>query len=741
MSNAKSHENYFYTYNMARLIESTKRRKELESSFDKSKRFAYDEICENQISYAIELLKMGVDSELKDGKVSILADNGEIIDFSQEEILDKVGDNVFSIMFPKEKIAEPVEDDDLESFDEEPKIENKTTDYWEKDNILNPQEVYPNYLNDMQRNMFMNPMALFLPMMTQTMQMMQASSMQPKQRPMGYKRYNNSGDPLQAVQLQLEELKTSRDKMKEKAIYYKKEYQEYKTKYEEAEKENEELDKVAIEQINELKNEKQILSEEITCLKEDIGNKESVLLKYKDSINNLKSDLSNNERATEEYKETVQNDLSNLQNSLNSCKNTISQYEQEIEGKIFELNQKNREISEKEKELADRSSQLINTEQLLKISQEKIEVYDKKEKRLSEQVKSLEVANEELKRKLKDSYEKFDLVNEKNEELNQQISNISSSQDSDKKKYESLKNENNLLKNREKELQNEINLLKSKNSEMDKKYSELDKRYSEQDISSNQSRQQIEKQIEEIKNLKEELSILREVAYKDSTFEINSWAGFNKFYNDKKNHIQFVALIDVCSMKDINTEFGEEIGNNVIRFTIEELVNSFGKDNVYRIRGAQFGIVVKNGSYSKVQTTLANIKKTLNEEKEFDIVYGLVSISKCNSRNEALIKARSEMQHMKEQRDAMVNSGSRVQDNSYVSQTPMDNLANTANYQYPLNDNPMLQNQTEQEPVQGNPNVAVDMLADDTYGDVATAKEIDATSIDLAKEIMEMANL
>ena len=795
MANSKEHESNFYAYNMVKLIESTKRRKELEANFDKSKRFVYDEICDNQISYAVELIKIGVDSELKDGKVSILADNGDIIEFSKEEISEKVGDNVFSIMFPKEKASE--EEEDPEFLDDELKIEDKSTDYWGKDNVVSPQEIYPSF-NDLQRNMLMNSMSLLFPMqMMQAMQPPMQPSVQSSQRqPTGYKRPGNGGDPLQAIQYQMEELRASRDKMKEKAVHYKKEYQEYKTKYEDAAKENEELDKVAVEQINEIKKEKQNLSDEIVQLKESISSKETELKNCEETINSLKINLSNKEHESKEYKEKVQDTIKTLESRFNSIQNKVNLKEEEFKSKTAELENKNRELSEKERELEESSMKLKETEEQLNASREKIEEYERTEQRLSEQIHTLEIANEELKKQLEDSHNKINLANKDKESLKQQISDISSSQDDDKKKYESLRIENDSLKNKsrglqnenntlkdennslksrekelqnekstlksetdslkskEKELQNENNSLKNKNSDLDKKCSALNKKCSELENSNSKAKEQLEEQKEMIKNLKEELSVLKEVAYKDTKFEINSKAGFNKVYHDKKKHVQIVALVDVCSMKGINDEFGEDTGNKVIQLTIDELVNAFGKDNVYRIRGAQFGIIIENGSYSKVVETLENIKKSLNNVQEFDIVYGVVSINKCSGRGEALTKARSEMQQMKKERDAALNIGGNIQENSYTP-VPMDNPVNQANYQYPSNDNQMSQNQmgyanptngyqtpTDQEPVPGNPNVAVEMMTDDDpYGDDTTAKEVDATSIDLAREIMEMSNM
>ena len=71
-----------------------------------------------------------------------------------------------------------------------------------------------------------------------------------------------------------------------------------------------------------------------------------------------------------------------------------------------------------------------------------------------------------------------------------------------------------------------------------------------------------------------------------------------------------------------------------------------------------------------------------------------------------------------------MNVNGYAQENSYANQNQTNNY----------------EEEDRQENIPKNPNVAVDMMREEPYGDDTNVQELDATKIDLAKQIMELAN-
>ena len=178
-------------------------------------------------------------------------------------------------------------------------------------------------------------------------------------------------------------------------------------------------------------------------------------------------------------------------------------------------------------------------------------------------------------------------------------------------------------------------------------------------------------------------------------------------------------------------EYKEETGDNVINATIEALANEFEKDNIFRTRGAQFAITIDHGNYGQIRKHLENVKENLKRNQEFDIVYGLASSERSSSRMDMVNKARDEMKKMKNDWDLFNKPVDNTDDGYYdPSQYQTANYTQSESYE---NYNP----DNMQDSTPANPNIAVNMM-DDPYVDDNTVQEVDATSMDLARQIMEM---
>ena len=119
---------------------------------------------------------------------------------------------------------------------------------------------------------------------------------------------------------------------------------------------------------------------------------------------------------------------------------------------------------------------------------------------------------------------------------------------------------------------------------------------------------------------------------------INSLAYTDKLTNTKNNtsylyevvHIKerlvngpmnmALFLIDVNGLKKVNDEYGHQFGNNLIIETAKILTNVFGHDNVYRIGGDEFSVILKDTNKEICQMLLEKFyKEVAKDNKEMKI--------------------------------------------------------------------------------------------------------------------------
>ena len=704
MSISASHENRFYAHAMAGLMDATKRRKSLETNFERKRLREYDDVCDEQIGYAVELLKIGADCEFKDDKICILAENGDLIEFTADEIKEQIGESAFYILFPPEKTHEDDMDPDLDMDLEEFESDN----YKRNENSLIP------YMEEYQKAMLFNPMAMMLPMMMDAMK-------KNMERAMPNPRSSYQGDPIAAVQEQIENLKESRDRIKKKAVRYKTDYEKVKFQYEDLCRENEEIDQIANENQKAFLEEKKQLEDEMEKLTKSISEKEMELLEKDQELKAAREQLSEDREKETEEKKSAEEKISFLSTEIDKGKNEINDLRNKLAHKQVELDQKQKELALKQQELTQKQDALNRKEkEIQRLQNELVRMQDtdsnaaRRQRELENQISLLKGENDKYRQEREDLSERLKKAEANSNELLNKINNTNSAQDGNKKRVENL--------------QNEANNLRNKNRE-------LERRANESDNAKKKAEDQYEKLMSEYEALKEENQILKDVAYRDAKFEVGNTLGFQGYINQKEKELKFVAMVDVCGMKNINDEYEEEIGDGVIRSTIEALCNEFGNANVFRVRGAQFAIIFADGAYGQIRKQLEKVKEQLKNIQEFDIVYGLASVERSSSRQDMVDKARMEMKKMKSEWDLFNNPSPVPVEQSYQET-------------YPVNQNqvqPYIPNEyaadgssepvPESTPV--NPNMAVSMF-EDPYKDADTVKEVDATSIDLAKQIMDM---
>lgn len=100
--------------------------------------------------------------------------------------------------------------------------------------------------------------------------------------------------------------------------------------------------------------------------------------------------------------------------------------------------------------------------------------------------------------------------------------------------------------------------------------------------------------------LKEQMDYINSLAYTDSLTGVNNNTAYRRDVAKLRGNISdgsacfAVAVIDVNGLKQINDSYGHEYGNILISDTAATAANVFGKENVYRIGGDEFAVLMKN---------------------------------------------------------------------------------------------------------------------------------------------------
>lgn len=308
-------ESKYYIHAMKGLIDSTKHRKDIEKNFERSKIEEYEKTCSAQLSYCVELLKIGIEASLENEVVCIPTNDEDagVVSFSQEEIKEKLGDEAFYILFPKteETNEETTEDDDDDKLLEDDKDIIKSDNSWQN----------------------FNPFSMFLPFLAQFSQPMPYLTTQ--------QRDNNTlvDNPILAVQEEIETLKTEKNKLKALAKRYKTELEEIKVTKESN------IDS-KLDDLKNLTDVNNVLNQNIENLQTELNTQTSINLRLKQEIETeknkneqLSKDVSNFTEQVKELKtkHKSQNTISKLLETTKEEKQNLEKENRELLSKISSL--------------------------------------------------------------------------------------------------------------------------------------------------------------------------------------------------------------------------------------------------------------------------------------------------------------------------------------------------------------------------------------------------------------------
>lgn len=742
-------KNPYYDHAMAGLIETTKKRREIEKNFDRSRRQEYDLTCENQLLYGAELLKLGSEYEIGPEVVSVLMDTGEIVEFTKDEMEKTLGEKTFELLLNQQsKEKNPVASDNEEQDDFEDEL-------LEEESLDNKRDVEYSVPDKYYRNMvypFLSPLFQAMQMMVQPLQYAPTVNQ-------GKSVNSDHEDPIVLIREEIDNLKKSKSRIKKKAAQYKADYEELKKNFDELVRENEELDAVATDNRKTYEGEKAELLNELEEKKKVIEDAESDILEKEKRIRSLEENVEQLNKQNGYYLQQIndgkekaavlKNQLEQKEKSLLEQKRITEEQaekahlaEKRVKEEIEKTKAAEAKVNAMNKQVADaanqiqavksKESELVNQmQEEIREKENVVSAMEKERKKVTdlttnvqEAEKKAKIATEEAteaRKREREQLSKVDTLTKENEELNRRIQEMINEREKSADKQTERHQEE------KQQLKEHISTL-----EMEKKRIEEDKASLKKELEAlseelDKCRQEKEAMLKEHEKVKEEATVLREVAYTSGTFDIENEKAFDRDYYNNNRKIRLVATVDVCDMRKINSEYKEEIGDKVIRLAIEALEKEFGKGNVYRIRGAQFAVIIMDGDYSNTRDLLEKVRNDLMAEQEFEIVYGIANLKKYSFRKkDAYNAARSNMEKMKQKRDEKLI---RQENAEMIPDVTSEQAENTEQYERNVENEVTL-----------NPNISSELLKDDEYGDDSTAKEIDATSIDLAAQIMGMVN-
>lgn len=117
--------------------------------------------------------------------------------------------------------------------------------------------------------------------------------------------------------------------------------------------------------------------------------------------------------------------------------------------------------------------------------------------------------------------------------------------------------------------------------------------------------------------LKEQMDYINSLAYTDSLTGVNNNTAYRRDVAKLRGNISdgsacfAVAVIDVNGLKQINDSYGHEYGNILISDTAAKAANVFGKENVYRIGGDEFAVLMKNATAEKCRELAEQFREEL----------------------------------------------------------------------------------------------------------------------------------
>ena len=106
------------------------------------------------------------------------------------------------------------------------------------------------------------------------------------------------------------------------------------------------------------------------------------------------------------------------------------------------------------------------------------------------------------------------------------------------------------------------------------------------------------------KNRENAQDALRNIAMRDPLTGAYNRLGLKTFFNKKLNHDVFsIVLMDIDFFKQVNDKYGHEAGDRVLISLVKELNNLFQDDQIFRVGGEEFILLISEPKESALKLT------------------------------------------------------------------------------------------------------------------------------------------
>ncbi|MCR4657244.1 MAG: GGDEF domain-containing protein [Lachnospiraceae bacterium] len=92
-----------------------------------------------------------------------------------------------------------------------------------------------------------------------------------------------------------------------------------------------------------------------------------------------------------------------------------------------------------------------------------------------------------------------------------------------------------------------------------------------------------------------------------------------------------IIVVDVNFLKRVNDTYGHEKGNEYLITNAKAITEVFGKENVYRVGGDEFTVVLRNQSFSQAEGMVKAFKdirtNAVTQENEWELVRAAIGLA------------------------------------------------------------------------------------------------------------------
>lgn len=169
---------------------------------------------------------------------------------------------------------------------------------------------------------------------------------------------------------------------------------------------------------------------------------------------------------------------------------------------------------------------------------------------------------------------------------------------------------------------------------------------------------------ETVKQLKIRIDYINDLAYTDKLTDVRNNTAYLSAVSQLKNDIESktarfaVAVIDINGLKQINDNYGHDLGNRLIIAMAEAAAQVFGRDNIYRTGGDEFVVIMAEEDEARCESMKQEFMKLIKTPRDgigLSAAIGVATYDSNDDSYEAVFKRADEL--MYDQKSQMKANG------------------------------------------------------------------------------------